>query len=169
MWAGTVDEPPGFTSPAIVSVTSRSRSVALNARRDWSALMSTLARIGIVLRFSTTRWTWPSDLRRSARSTVTFMGDPVHSGRPPGAQKVTLLRPTANRASVLQLSLQKFDLFRQGGVAVHQIFDLAHGMQDGRVVSSPKTPSYFGERTQCQGFGKIHRDLAGTNDIRGPP
>src|SRR5882672_8846070 len=80
MWAGTVDDPPGLTSAAIVSVTSRSRSVALKASFDLSALISTLARIGIVLRRSTTRWTWPRDFRSSARSTVTFMGDPARSG-----------------------------------------------------------------------------------------
>src|SRR5712692_4382831 len=73
MCAGTVVEPPGPTSAAIVSVISRSRSVALKLSLERSALISTLARIGIVFRRSTTRWTWPSDFRSCARSTVTFM------------------------------------------------------------------------------------------------
>src|SRR5712691_6790744 len=73
MCAGTVVEPLGPTSAAIVSVISRSRSVALKASVERSALISTLARIGIVFRRSTTRWTWPSDFRSCARSTVTFM------------------------------------------------------------------------------------------------
>src|SRR5262245_9856512 len=73
MCAGTVVAPPGPTSPEIVSVISTSRSVALKASLDFSALISTLARIGIVLRRSTTRWTWPSDLNSAARSTVTFI------------------------------------------------------------------------------------------------
>src|SRR5919198_3803237 len=73
MCAGTVVEPPGPTSAEIVSVTSTSRSVALKASFDFSALINTLARIGMVLRRSTTRWTWPSDFNSAARSTVTFI------------------------------------------------------------------------------------------------
>src|SRR5215510_196439 len=73
MCAGTVVAPAGPTSAEIVSVISTSRSVALKASLDFSALISTLARIGIVLRRSTTRWTWPSDLNSAARSTVTFI------------------------------------------------------------------------------------------------
>src|SRR5712671_2412352 len=79
MWAGTVVDPPGPTSAAIASATSRSRSVALKESFERSALISTFARIGMVLRRSTTRWTWPRDFRSSARSTVTFMGDPARS------------------------------------------------------------------------------------------
>src|SRR5436309_6608204 len=73
MCAGTVVAPTGPTSAEIVSVISRSRSVALKASLDFSVLISTLARIGMVLRRSTTRWTWPSDLNSAARSTVTFI------------------------------------------------------------------------------------------------
>src|SRR6476619_2291168 len=73
MCAGTVVAPPGPTSAAMVSVTSRSRSVALKASFDLSALISTFARIGMVLRRSTTRWTRPSDFNSAARSTVTFI------------------------------------------------------------------------------------------------
>src|SRR5438270_5135676 len=61
----------------MVSVSSRSRSVALKASFERSALTRTLARIGIVLRRSTTRWTWPSDFNRAVRSTVTFMPNPA--------------------------------------------------------------------------------------------
>src|SRR6516164_1096419 len=73
MCAGTVVEPPGPTSAEIVSVTSTSRSVALKVSFDFSPLINTLARIGMVLRRSTTRWTWPSDFNSAARSTVTFI------------------------------------------------------------------------------------------------
>src|SRR6476661_1048904 len=81
MCAGTVVEPPGETSAAIESVTSRSRSVAFRLSLPRSALTRTLARIGIVLRRSTTRCTWPSDFKSSARSTVTFMEDPLRRVR----------------------------------------------------------------------------------------
>src|SRR5258707_4836385 len=73
MCAGTVVEPVGPTSAGIDSVTSTSRSVALKVSFDFSALINTLARIGMVLRRSTTRWTWPSDFNSAARSTVTFI------------------------------------------------------------------------------------------------
>src|SRR5499427_7674444 len=73
MCAGTVVEPVGPTSAGIDSVTSTSRSVALKVSFDFSALINTLARIGMVLRRSTTRCTWPSDFSSAARSTVTFI------------------------------------------------------------------------------------------------
>src|SRR6478735_5169921 len=73
MCAGTVVEAPTDTSAASVSVTSRSRSVALRLSLAFSPRISTLPRMGMVLRRSTTRWTWPSDFRSCARSTVTFM------------------------------------------------------------------------------------------------
>src|SRR5262245_47784269 len=79
MCAGTVVEPPAATSAAMVSVTSRSRSVALKPSFDLSALIRTLARMGMVLRRSTTRCTWPSDFSSAARSTVTFILQPACS------------------------------------------------------------------------------------------
>src|SRR5258706_12440890 len=87
MCAGTVVEPVGPTSAGIDSVTSTSRSVALKVSFDFSALINTLPRIGMVLRRSTTRWTWPSDFNSCARSTVTFIAIPARSkdgkaGRP---------------------------------------------------------------------------------------
>src|SRR5262252_7725762 len=89
MCAGTVVEPPAATSAAMVSVTSRSRSVALKPSFDLSALIRTLARMGMVLRRSTTRWTWPSDFSSAARSTVIFMLQPACSrGTPEGVGKV---------------------------------------------------------------------------------
>ncbi len=77
MCAGTVVEPPVAVSAASVSVTSRSRSVAFSSRLEPAAFRSTLPRIGMVLRRSTTRWTWPSDFRSCARSTVTFIAIPA--------------------------------------------------------------------------------------------
>src|SRR5919204_1634932 len=89
MCAGTVVAPPGPTSAAIVSVTSTSRSVALKASLDFSALIRTLARMGMVLRRSTTRCTWPSDFNSAARSTVTFIFPSAHSrGTLEGLRKV---------------------------------------------------------------------------------
>src|SRR5262249_11612716 len=73
MCAGTVVAPPGPTSAAIVSVTSTSRSVALKVSLDFSALIRTLARMGMVLRGSATRGAWPSGLDRDAPRTVTLI------------------------------------------------------------------------------------------------
>src|SRR5436190_7112997 len=77
MCAGTVVEPPVPVSAASVSVTSRSRSVAFSDSLEFSARISTLPRIGMVLRRSTTRCTWPSDFSSCARSTVTFIAIPA--------------------------------------------------------------------------------------------
>src|SRR5712691_8213289 len=73
MCAGTVVAPPAAVSAATDSITSRSRSVALRLSADLSARISTLARIGMVLRRSTTRCTWPRDFSKAARSTVSFI------------------------------------------------------------------------------------------------
>src|SRR5215468_4003164 len=88
MCAGTVVEPVGPTSAGIDSVTSTSRSVALKVSFDFSALINTLARIGMVLRRSTTRCTWPSDFNSAARSTVTFIFQSARSrGKPKGGEE----------------------------------------------------------------------------------
>src|SRR5205823_2965847 len=93
MCAGTVVAPPGPTSAAIDSVTSTSRSVALKVSLDFSALIRTLARMGMVLRRSTTRCTWPSDLNSAPRSTVTFIFPSAHSrGSLEGLRKVARVR-----------------------------------------------------------------------------
>src|SRR6266550_2758856 len=199
MWAGTVVAPPGATSAAIDSVTSRSRSVALNASLARSARTSTLARIGIVLRRSTTRWTCPSDLSSSARSTVTFISHPApgNSSRMRGQGRWRLAADSARAAaarvrlfnrfgmrppwggaqagrgtgiiSFLQLPLQELDLLRQRGVAVHQVLDLAHRVQHGGVVAASEAPPDLGQRPQRQRLGQKHGDLARPHDIGGAP
>src|SRR5262249_27470157 len=90
MCAGTGVGPPGPTSAEVVSVTSNLRAVALKVSFDFSALINTLARIGMVLRRSTTRWTWPSDFNSAARSTVTFIFQSARSRgqAPKGVRKV---------------------------------------------------------------------------------
>ena len=55
------------------SMISMSRSVAEKARASRSADSSTLDRIGMVLRRSTTLCTWPSAFSSAARSIVSFM------------------------------------------------------------------------------------------------
>src|SRR5215471_10007300 len=93
MCAGIVVEPVGPTSAGIASVTSTSRSVALKVSFDFSALINTLARIGMVLLRSTTRWTWPSDFNSAARSTVTFIFQSARSrGSLEGVRKVARAR-----------------------------------------------------------------------------
>src|SRR3954463_3209670 len=130
-------------------MTSRSRSVALRLSAVFSARISTLARIGMVLRRSTTRWTWPSDFKSSARSTVTFMAATTPRGSDVGAaaafsqglgpwNRRFSLRFTALarcRKSLLQVPLQNLDLVGQHGVVADQAFDLAHRMQHGGVIA----------------------------------
>src|SRR5271154_5080572 len=51
-----------------------SRSVAVSFSFPLAASIITLDRIGIVLRRSTTLWTWLSAFKKAPRSTVIFMG-----------------------------------------------------------------------------------------------
>ncbi len=81
MWAGTVVAPGVSTMAAMLSTTSRSRSVALRLRLPPSACSMTLERIGMVFRRSTTRCTWVRDFKSSVRSSVTFMRNVHSSGR----------------------------------------------------------------------------------------
>ena len=56
----------------------QSRSVAISLMLPSSAAsISTLDRIGMVLRRSTTDWTWPRLLSSAARSMVAFINDPL--------------------------------------------------------------------------------------------
>src|SRR6186997_782570 len=191
MCAGTVVEPPGDTSAAMASITSRSRSVALRLSLERSALISTLARIGIVLRRSTTRWTWPSDLSSSARSTVTFISTPARSGkvtcrrrfcksgdaaftRSPGpAQNKTAPCGAVSRLGgsawllFLQLPLEDFDLLGERHVVADQALDLSHGVEDRGVVAAAEPPADLRQRAQGQCLGEIHRHLARPHHIGG--
>src|SRR3954452_25575875 len=74
VWAETVVAPACDTVAGTLSSTCRSRSVAIS-RIDPSsrASISTFERIGMVLRRSTTDWTWPRLFRRTARSIVAFI------------------------------------------------------------------------------------------------
>src|ERR1700685_3918111 len=74
MWAGAVAEPLRSTSAGIASTISMARSVAVSFRRPLPASIKTLDRIGIVLRRSTTLWTWLSAFKKAPRSTVIFIG-----------------------------------------------------------------------------------------------
>src|SRR5580700_659245 len=187
MWAGTVVDPPGPTSAAIVSVTSTSRSVAFRLSFERSARSSTLARIGMVLRRSTTRWTWPSDFNNSERSTVIFIAKSVHAPVDGRMTKVTLRTalckadPSPTRSfpslspfswglpSVLELAFEPLNLFGEGGVVAGQRLDLAHGVQHGGVVAAAEPAPDLGQRAQRQDFRQIHRHLPRPHHVGGAP
>src|SRR5687768_8680472 len=73
MWAGTVAAPGAAISALAWSTIPRSMSVAVRATRSPFASTSTLLRIGMVLRRSTTLCTWPRDFSNAVRSIVSFM------------------------------------------------------------------------------------------------
>src|SRR5215204_1237799 len=172
--AGTVVAPRSEASAGIVSVTSMSRSVALSRRPPSSARRSTLPRMGIVLRRSTTRCTCPSAFRSAARSTVTFIGRPVEMRASPGRSYAwvpvrrarTLAKPCAERKAfarrsglLLQHALQKLDLVAERGVVGKRLFDLAHRVQNGRVVAAAEAPADLRQGAQGQNLRQIHGDL----------
>ena len=68
MWADAVVTPPVPTSAATFSLNEISISVAVRPRKPSPASMRTFDRIGMVVRRSTTFWTWPSDFMSTARS-----------------------------------------------------------------------------------------------------
>ena len=90
--ADTVVVPGVSTLAAIVSTTCKSRSVAISL--SWpeaSASISTFERIGIVLRRSTTDWTWPRLFNNTARSIVAFILYPpslCFAGKVPWGQTI---------------------------------------------------------------------------------
>src|SRR3569623_288165 len=80
--AETVVAPGWATAAATRSLICRSRSVAISLSVPSAvASISTLDRIGMVLRRSTTDWTWLSPLSRVARSIVAFITFPRGSPR----------------------------------------------------------------------------------------
>jgi len=81
--AETVVAPARSTCAAALSTTSMSRSVARNDASEPSASISTLARIGMVLRRSTTDWACDTALSSAARSMLNFICH-LHSGSPGG-------------------------------------------------------------------------------------
>jgi hypothetical protein len=79
--ADTVVEPGWSTAAGTDSLICRSRSVAImRSAPDSVASSSTLDRMGMVLRRSTTDWTWLSPLSRVARSIVAFILIPQPAG-----------------------------------------------------------------------------------------
>jgi hypothetical protein len=73
MWAGAVDAPFLSTSAGMDSMISMSRSVAVSFSRPFAASIRTFYKIGIVLRRSTTLWTWPRAFKKAPRSTLIFI------------------------------------------------------------------------------------------------
>src|SRR5690606_16874588 len=71
--AATVVAPRCTVVAGTVSMICRSRSVAIRRRPSSSASISTFDRMGMVLRRSTTDWTWARAFRTAARSTVTLI------------------------------------------------------------------------------------------------
>src|SRR5262249_48845587 len=190
MCAGTVVAPGPAASAGMVSIISRSRSVALMASFAFSARIRTFARIGMVLRRSTTRWTWPRHLRSADRSTVTFMGDPARTRRrvargadqsapaPVGGAGAGKWRdradsarcPVASKAGslgLLQQALQEFNLLRQRRVVAGEGLDLAHRVQHRGVVASAEAPPDLRQGPQREGLGEIHGDLARAHHVGG--
>src|SRR5271154_7208749 len=166
--AGTVVEPPGPTSAGMVSVTSISRSVDFRLSLDLSARTSTLARIGIVLRRSTTRCTWPRDFSSAERSTVTFIATSVPTAHEKGGSQKwrgdqSYARPGGHglglfgafsrpfhslcqvSRSVLQLAFESLDLVGERRISAGERLDLAHGVQHRGVIAATEPAADLGQ------------------------
>src|SRR5947209_3530007 len=101
--AETVVAPGCDTAAGTLSSTCRSRSVAISRMAPSSrASINTLERIGIVLRRSTTDWTWPRLFRRTARSIVAFIARKPHH---PHALRITIASRTARGSGQIERRL----------------------------------------------------------------
>src|SRR5262245_4409291 len=95
---------------------ARSMSVAARLSRPFCAVISTLDRIGIVLRRSTTLWTWASAFRRAARSIVSFMaGFDRSTGVSKAVQDTPFHAARKNRCG----TVADYSMLRLGGKRFH--------------------------------------------------
>src|SRR5262249_28390946 len=121
---------------------------------------------GACLRFSQGRWRrtpavtqriWPrlravcppgtvGQARRQGNSSKRQSASPPSSNRF-GFASVPGRLPPGRTRSLLQLPFQQFDLFGQRGVGAHEVFDLAHGVQHGGVVTTAEAPPDLRQRT----------------------
>src|SRR3954454_8245921 len=146
VWAETVVAPAWVTLAGIVSSTWRSRSVAISRSEPSSrASISTLDRIGMVLRRSTTDWTWPRLFRRTARSIVAFIALSPHH---PHALRITIASRSARGSGMMRAGLLPGFVpdrrLGRGLLARHQdcvdvmddaIGEAVVGLGDGRLVA----------------------------------
>ncbi len=100
--AGAVHRPSrAICTPGTSSTTAISMSVAVRRRTPPFASISTLDRMGMVLRRSTTLWAWPKALSRIARSTLNFM-PPIPSQKRDAGLSIHADAGKAGRAPVGQ-------------------------------------------------------------------
>src|ERR1700730_13635225 len=161
-----------------------------------SARSSTWDRIGIVVRRSTTLWTWPSALRRAALSMVSFMADALKVAdwtQLPSAPRTLRARGLRRDRSIpwngrrtasfggagngagaffalaLEHPAQQLDVLRQRRIALDQLLDLFDRMDHGGVVAAAEFAPDFGQGARGQLLGEVHRDLARAGDDSGAP
>src|SRR5262249_59046885 len=92
---------------------------------------------------------------------------PLHSKKAPPEPRTGSFSPIVGASLFLQLPLKNLDFLRKGHVVADQAFDLAHRVQDRRVIAPAETPADLRERSQGEGLREIHRDLSRPHDIRG--
>src|SRR5580704_7519158 len=151
MWAGTVVEPPGPTSAAMVSVTSTSRSVALR-----------LSFIAQSVRYIDGESGAARVFRQDQAATGPAFSLDLWPRRSVMPRRVT-------PHLFLQLPLERLDLLGQGGIVAAQGLDLAHGVQHCGVVPAPKSAADLREGAKGEDFRQVHGHLARADDVRGAP
>src|SRR5438270_3288399 len=178
------------------STISRSMSVALSASLPGSARSNTFDSIGIVVRRSTTLCTWPSAFKKAARSMVSFILAtqelPTPAPPPPGHAQGRSAPPPRRSGSTgqhystigyppqhpllprmpygrsaLQHPAQQLDIFGERRVGARQLFDLAHRMHDGGVITAAELAADLRQRSRRQLLGQIHCDLTRAGDGAG--
>src|SRR6056297_290885 len=176
----TVVAPARSTLAGATSTTSISRSVARRLTWSPSASIRTLARIGMVLRRSTTDCAWATAFKRAARSIENFIaslrtcpgardypqrhraqwfsprkGIPECEGAAPLGRR---------RLSGFQQAPQEFEVVGNLAVLLAQFLDSPHPVHHRRMVPPPEPPADLRQTPRGELFGEIHGDLPGTRE-----
>src|SRR6056297_171307 len=183
--AETVVAPARSTCATARSTTSISRSVARNCTVSPSASIKTFARIGMVLRRSTTDCACDTALSSVPRSMLNFMrsspdwpdvdSNPHQGCSPSPCFPISWLdssrgqgqesSKTRNspfcclRVSGFQRPTKQIDVVRDLGILLPQLFDPAHTMHHRGVIPSAKMTTDLGQGACGQLLAQIHRDL----------
>src|SRR6056297_53679 len=181
MTAETVVAPARSTCAVAMSTISISRSVARNCTRSPSASIRTLARIGMVLRRSTTDCACATALSSVPRSMLNFMPSLLSdAGLAPGGARYRNPPPAQAFCDVVsrighcvkgrgppvvsgfERAAQQFEVVGDLGILLAQLVDLLDPVHHGGVVAPAEASPDLGQGAAGELFAQVHGHLPGT-------
>ena len=73
--------------------------------------------------------------------------------------------PAPTKWLFLKHALQQLDLLGEVAIVLNHLFNLPHGMLDGRMVAPTETTADLGQGPRCERLGEVHGDLARPHHI----